>query len=101
MRSWRWSWGSEVGIVTTIRRRLRITSATRRTVIVQDDVLHAPCVRCGRDVAAVAWEEAGRLLQVPIEELQGLIAGDRVHVIVAITGVNWICRDSLFAARSP
>ena len=82
--------------MTTIRRRLRITRTERHTVLAQDDVLRAPCSRCGRDVRAVTWEEAGVLLRVPIETLQQLIAEDRVHAIVAITGMNWICRDSLF-----
>ena len=107
MRSWRWKQGSEslgrraqhaAARMTTIRRRVRITRAERQTVVVLEGVLRAPCACCGRDVRAVTWDEAARLLGVPIEDVRELAAANRIHAIVAISGMSWICRDSLFAS---
>jgi len=83
----------------TLRRHVRVTATHRVSMLSVSGSFRVPCAACGHEVTAVAWEEAAALLRLPIEQLETLFAANRIHLIVAISGARWICRDSLFTTE--
>ena len=94
----------EPGEGTLVRRRVTVTATTRRILSTgpgEAGRARVPCPACGCEVEAVTPEEACALLRIEEETLRRLIDVRLVHVIRAVNGALWICRDSLFPGVRP
>lgn len=75
-----------IKIITTHRRILRVRSAW------------APCLICCREVEPLSLAQAADILEISPDALGDLMAAGGIHTLPTVSGVNQICRDSLFCS---
>jgi hypothetical protein len=76
--------------------KVRITAVRRQLIKVRGMTLRAQCAVCGRQVEALTLRQAGEILEVGDQELDGFIAAGRVHVMSTVSDSLRVCKESLF-----
>jgi hypothetical protein len=79
---------------------LRFTRIRQRVIQSHEEsVQRHYCQSCQREVEMLTEAQAERLLEVDDRMLSHLIAKEKVHAIILVSGIRRICRESLIARQ--
>lgn len=77
-------------------RRITVTTTKRRILRYQPQALSAFCPGCAREVEMLTSAQAAGVLEVDEQTFERLVSSGWVHTIQTLSGVVWVCKDSLF-----
>ena len=77
--------------------KMSVTTVRRQKLTTAQSSLTADCPACGRRVGIIPRAGAMRILGADSHGFDRLAADGLVHIVNAINGTVWVCKDSLFS----
>jgi hypothetical protein len=86
-----------------MKRRLKakVTTVREQTTIISPETISLQCWTCGREVPVVSMGQAAGILGIDPQRLQGMLAQGSIHKIQTVSGLSWVCKDSLVTVPGP